>query len=110
MKETNMKIIKSNEFQSKLFKEFLYFKNSQKNNNKNESEEKNTDFNFTINKNIFSNKRVGSKTKISLAKSQRLEEEKIGKIKGFHLLNLLKRIKLWILLENQNIKIVQNFW
>ena len=32
MKETNMKIIKSNEFQSKLFKEFLYFKNSQKNN------------------------------------------------------------------------------
>ena len=83
VKETNMKIIKSNEFQSKLFKEFLSFKNSQKNNNKNESEEKNTDFNFTINRNIFSSKRIGSKTKISLAKSQRLEEEKIGKIKGF---------------------------
>ena len=43
MKKTNIKIIKSNEFQSKLFKEFLSFKNSQKNNHKNESEEKNTD-------------------------------------------------------------------
>ena len=84
IRDTNMKIIKSNQFQSKLFKEFLDFKSTSNKNNfspyKND-EEKILEFNFGVKSNIFGNMRNKNKPKTNLAKSTKVEEEKTGKNK-----------------------------
>jgi len=82
LREMNLKIMKSKQFQSNLFKEFLALKNNMnKNNNKNEEENNTSDFNFGINKNIFKTMRVLNKAKTILNKKHTNEEEKAGKNK-----------------------------
>ena len=82
LREMNLKIMKSKQFQSNLFKEFLTLKNNMnKNNNKNEEENNTSDFNFGINKNIFKTMRVLNKAKTILNKKHKNEEEKAGKNK-----------------------------
>ena len=82
LREMNLKIMKSKQFQSNLFKEFLTLKNNMnKNNNKNEEENNTSDFNFGINKNIFKTMRVLNKAKTILGKKHKNEEEKAGKNK-----------------------------
>ena len=83
--EMNMKIIKSNKFQSKLFKEFLSLKNNMNKvyNKKSLQKEDNDilDFNFKINKNLFASPKASLKAKGNLTKSVKIEEEKAGRNK-----------------------------
>ena len=83
--EMNKKILKSNKIQSKLFKEFLTLKNNMNkvHNKKSLKKEDNDmlDFNFKINKNLFSTPKVSLKAKGSLTKSVKIEEEKSGRNK-----------------------------
>ena len=84
LKETKMQLLKSNQFQSKLFKEVLNIKNNtnKNNSNKKESDENNNlDFNFNINKNLFGSTRIINRTKTNYGISHKIEEEKTGRNK-----------------------------
>ena len=84
LKETKIQFLKSNQFQSKLFKELWNMKNivNKNNFNKKESEENNTlDFNWNINKNLFGPSRSTNRSKTYFSKNYKVEEEKTGKNK-----------------------------
>ena len=94
--EMNMKIIKSNQFQSKLFKEFLSLRNDMnKIHNKKsfEKEDDILDFNFRINKDLFGSPKIVHKIKKNLTKSIKIEEEKAGKTITIQSLNSDEKIR-----------------
>ena len=84
IRETNMKIIKSNQIQSKLFKDYIDLKkevNAISNNNNRNQEDNPSDFHFGINKNIFGTMRNINRFKTNLTKTIKIGEEKAGKNK-----------------------------
>ena len=83
LKETKIQLLKSNQIQSKLFKEIVNLKNSVNKNNthKRESEDNNFDFNFNISKNLFGSSRSINRAKTNYNKNYKVEEEKFGKNK-----------------------------
>ena len=84
IRETNMKIIKSNQIQSKLFKDYIDLKKEVSvisNNNNRNQEDNPSDFHFGINKNIFGTMRNINRFKTNLTKTIKIGEEKAGKNK-----------------------------